>query len=153
MISGATSPLPSQATGYAGRVLLIDDDDLIAISLRHYLTARGCEVHLATDRWTAEELLTRHAYGVILLDPYLTGEVHHQVGALIHMIRAMQPDARVLISTAYIRPEITSIARDHDVAAVVIKPQSVVFLSQLVLNVSGHRAKGPLYIFDQIQQR
>lgn len=147
-----TYRLPLHDRGCAGRVLLIDDDELISISLRHYLSARGCEVHVATDRSTAEELLTANVYSVVLVDPYLTGEVHHNIGALIATIREMQPEARVLVSTAYIQPDITTIARHYEVAAVVIKPQSVVFLSQLVISVSKLGAKAPLYIVDQVQE-
>ena len=42
-------------------VLLIDDDEVIAGSLRQYLSMQGCDVHVAVDPASADELYAQEA--------------------------------------------------------------------------------------------
>ena len=65
------------------RVLLIDDDELIAGSLRRYLLTQGCDVDVALEPASATKLMASSRYAVVVVDPYLTGEVVHASSALI----------------------------------------------------------------------
>ncbi|HWW61708.1 MAG TPA: response regulator, partial [Thermoanaerobaculia bacterium] len=67
----------------AGRVLLIDDDEIIARSLCRYLAKQGCDVDVAMDQASATALMQAHRYQVVLVDPYLTGGVHLQSNVLL----------------------------------------------------------------------
>ena len=49
------------------RILLIDDDELIADSLRSYLLDRGCDVDLATEPEAAARLLTAYYFGYFIV--------------------------------------------------------------------------------------
>ena len=116
------------------QVLLIDDDDLIAGSLQQFLLAHGCDVDVAADRVAAEKRMDGCAYLVVVADPYLTGEGHRDAPSLVTAIRDRQPSAKIFLVTAYGSPELTRIAREHEVHAVVDKPQSVLALSKLVFD-------------------
>jgi DNA-binding NarL/FixJ family response regulator len=134
----ATSP------GAQQRILLIDDDELIAGSLRSYLVMNGREVDVATDGPEAERLMKSARYDVIIFDPYLTGGVHHPPENVIECVARLQPDAALIVLTAYSSPEWAQVAAESRIAALLTKPQSVVTLNDLVLNLS--RAPQPAAI-------
>jgi len=115
-------------------ILLIDDDELIAVSLRQVLQLDGCDVDVALDSGTAAVLMTKRRYDVILVDPYLTGGVHREEGDLIAHIRALQPATNLIVLTGYGSPELDRSASHGGVSAILTKPQSVVFLSQFLVS-------------------
>lgn len=118
----------------APQVLLIDDDDFIAISLRHYLTARGCVVDTAATRKEADNLLRERAYDLILTDPYITGEAGSDASEFLQSLRRRQPHSRIVVASAYTSPQLFAAGEASDLVAVLTKPQSLVFLSQLVMS-------------------
>ncbi len=114
------------------QVLLIDDDEVIAGSLRHYLVRQGCDVDLAVEPAAAETLMTSRQYDVVLVDPYLTGAIHGDNGELLGSIGTLQPGASTIVLTAYVSPELARAAEGCHSARLLAKPQSVIFLSELV---------------------
>jgi DNA-binding NtrC family response regulator len=119
------------------RVLLIDDDEQVAGSLREYLVRNGSLVDVAVDLPSAEHLLDAQPYEVIVVDPYLTGGVEHGDGALLSMIRVRQPSAALIVLTGYGSSALTISAERERAYAVLTKPQSVVTLSELVAGASA----------------
>ncbi len=117
-------------------ILLIDDDELIAGSLRGYLVMSGCVVDVALDESEAGRMMTAGRYDVIVVDPYFTGGIHHPDGDVIDLIGRLQPDAALVILTAYCSPRLAQDAAGRNVAALLSKPQSVMTLSGLVMNLS-----------------
>jgi DNA-binding NtrC family response regulator len=124
----------SARTSGERKVLLIDDDEVIAGSLRQYLTMQNCDVDVAVDPHKAKALMRASAYDTIVIDPYLTGAVHAEQSALLDAVAALQPQALTIVLTAYASPELMIAAAGCKSAAVLSKPQSVVFLSELVLS-------------------
>jgi DNA-binding NtrC family response regulator len=126
----------SQSTSVCRHVLLIDDDELIVGSLRHYLVTLGCDVDVAADATTADALMREKNYDVVLLDPYLTGALHDE-RALLDSVGALQPRASTIVLTAYVSPALNVAVGKLQSAAVLSKPQSIVTLSELVAGVSS----------------
>jgi two-component system response regulator RegA len=114
------------------RVLLIDDDELIAGSLSRYLLTQGFAVDVALEPASAAKLMATSSYGVIVVDPYLTGEVAHATAALIETVRRLQPLASLIILTGYSSPALQIAANLNGAAAVLSKPQSVTCLGDLI---------------------
>ena len=112
-------------------ILLIDDDELIAGSLRQVLQTDGCDVEVAVDPCSAVNLMTKKSFEVILVDPYLTGAIHDDA-SLIESVRAHQSNAFIIVLTAYASPALEAIAGHFRSAVVLSKPQSLVTLSGLV---------------------
>jgi DNA-binding NtrC family response regulator len=112
-------------------ILLIDDDDLIAGSLRQVLASSGCDVDVALEPCTARTLMAKRAYDVVLVDPYLTGGVHQQSGELLEAIGTLQPHAAVIVLTGY-DSELLHTAADGRVSKILTKPQPITFLSQFI---------------------
>lgn len=113
------------------RVLLIDDDELVAGSLREYLVKNGRQVDVAVDIDASAGLMDERQYGVIVVDPYLTGRQHDD-DSLLHAIRASQPAASLIVLTAYGSPSLATSAERLHAAALLEKPQSVMFLSDVI---------------------
>ena len=113
------------------RVLLIDDDELIAGSLRQYLAQQGCQVDVAVEHSAATALMRNQRYGVVVVDPYLTGGVHLGDREMLDRIAVLQPKAAVIVLTGYGSPNMTRMA-DNARLAFRSKPQSVVALSELI---------------------
>jgi DNA-binding NtrC family response regulator len=118
-------------TSPRSRVLLIDDDELIAGSLRQYLARQGCDVDVAVEHSVATKLMRSNHYGVVVVDPYLTGAVHQDDGEMLGDIATLQPRASVIVVTGYGSPELTRMASDAKLA-LLPKPQSVVALSEYI---------------------
>jgi len=125
------------------RILLIDDDDLIAGSLRSYLVKNGCKVDVALDVRDAERFLGDAAYDVIIVDPYLTGGIHHGNGDLLERVARLQRGAVLFVLTAYSSPELAQSAANCRAAALLTKPQSVVHLDSLVRGASTNTRSFP----------
>jgi DNA-binding NtrC family response regulator len=116
-------------------VLLIDDDDLVVGSLRHYLVGQGCDVDVASEPPAADALMRVKRYDVVLIDPYLTGAIHEDFGVL-GSIAELQPHASTIVFTAYASPELERVIATWPASLLLSKPQSVVYLSELVSRAS-----------------
>jgi len=116
------------------RVLLIDDDELIASSLRDYLVMQSCDVDVAPEAVSADALLRASNYDVVMLDPYLTGGVQSEDVALVDSISLLQPRASVIVLTGYSSPALESAAASGRIDALLTKPQSVLALSELLVS-------------------
>jgi two-component system response regulator AtoC len=113
------------------KILLIDDDELIADSLRQYLSVQGCDVDVALEEAEANTLMGLQQYGVVVVDPFLTGGVHLEGSALLDSISLLQPDASVIIVTGYGSNDLTQLASAAKIS-LLTKPQSVVALSEFI---------------------
>jgi UDP-3-O-[3-hydroxymyristoyl] N-acetylglucosamine deacetylase len=120
--------------GARQRVLLIDDDESVAGSLYQYLLAQGCDVEVAVDSASAEVLMEARQYDVVVVDPYLTGGVVADDGALLALIRGCQPQASLFVLTGYGSSSLTISAERQGASAVLTKPQSVMSLGQLIVD-------------------
>jgi DNA-binding NtrC family response regulator len=122
--------------GTRQKILLIDDDDLIAGSLRGYLVMQGYDVDVALELPQAVALMTEHRYDLVLVDPYLTGSVHGNTSGILASVRALAPSAVVIVLTGYGSPELARAAETWKITAFLTKPQSVPFLSEYLAGVS-----------------
>jgi two-component system, cell cycle sensor histidine kinase and response regulator CckA len=135
---GSPFPMTTSTPRTQTRVLLIDDDELIAGSLHRYLLTRGFAVDVALEPVSAATMMASSDYGVIVVDPYLTGEVMNATAALIETVRTLQPLATLIILTGYSSPALQIAATAHGAAAVLSKPQSVTCLGDLIHNIPLH---------------
>lgn len=127
--------MPEDIRTVPQRVLLIDDDESIAGSLYQYLLTQGCEVDVAVDHASAAGLMEARQYDVVVVDPYLTGGVLADDGALLALIRGSQPQAALFVLTGYGSTSLTISAEREGASAVLTKPQSVTSLGQLIVDM------------------
>lgn len=115
-----------------GRILLVDDDELVAGSLRRYLDVRGRTCDVAGERELAVALMEARRYAVVVVDPYLTGSLAGEPAALLATVRTLQPEAAIVVLTAYASPELKLLGGAYGVSAMVAKPQPVTTLTLLL---------------------
>jgi DNA-binding NtrC family response regulator len=116
-------------------ILLIDDDDLVAGSLRDYLLSKGWVVDVALEPDAAAAHLRDRQYGVIVIDPYMTGGVHIADASLIGDIRASQPQSSIIVLTAYGSADLARSAAADASTLMLNKPQSVTDLSEMIQRI------------------
>lgn len=115
------------------RILLIDDDELIAGALRSYLRGHGCRVDVACDVAAAESLMAGHSYDTVMVDPYLTEGRPGDRLALLDLVRSMQPAASLVVVTAYATQPITESLSSGRITTLMIKPRPVPELGRAAL--------------------
>lgn len=80
------------------RILVVDDEHLIRLTLERHLAREGHVAQTVPDGAGARQALKEHGYDLILLD----GRLPDTEGvALLREIRAQQPDLPVVMITAY----------------------------------------------------
>jgi len=126
------------------RVLVVDDDRLLRLSLRLTLTRDGFAVDLAARVSEAIDLLSRHDYELLVLDMRLPDGSGREV---LRWARDLAPNAAVVVLTGSAEDaERDDLVRDG-VASVLIKPCSLAEVSREVGNAvsgrSGPSALGP----------
>jgi ActR/RegA family two-component response regulator len=124
------------------RILLVDDDDLVARSLRRFLLTQGFPAHVALEFGTADALMRENRYRVIVVDPYLTGAAETDRSAALEMVRGLQPHAALLLLTSYDSPALLSIAKANGACAVLRKPQSLESLARHIVQASRSDSVG-----------
>lgn len=116
----------------APRILIVDDDEVVARSVYQQLVETGMSVDLATDSEGAERLLRTDSYALVLMDAYLTGHLSARAVELVDRVRALSPSAYIVLLTAYGSMRLTEHLRRHDRITVVAKPKSVSFIAELI---------------------
>ena len=117
----------------AGRVLLIDDDELISKAFYEELISRGCVVDLALTPEEAERALSESAYALVLVDAYLTGQLSQRAGSLLDRVLALRQGAHVLVVTAYRAAALEEKLSAVPAVTIVDKPLPVWMLIELVM--------------------
>jgi ActR/RegA family two-component response regulator len=82
-------------------MLLVDDDDFIALALREQLTHLGWFAHSARTIGSALAMIRDGNYSCVCIDLHLTGSTTDECLNLIERVRLVLPSAVVLGTTAY----------------------------------------------------
>lgn len=85
-----------------GRVLIVEDEDAIRLSLRDYLKRKGYEVNVASDGVGAIKILLDFEIDIVVTDyrmDLLGGDYW------IRFLRRFCPDLDVVITSGFLRPE------------------------------------------------
>lgn len=128
-VSGKNHPSP--------RVLVVDDEALIRWSLAELFTDVGYDVREASDGASAlAEASEGEAFDAIVLDYRLpdSNDLY-----LLEQIRQLQPQAAVVMMTAFGTPEMTSGALKLGAYRVVSKPFDVHDMVSLVAQAHGFK--------------
>lgn len=125
------NPAHSSSPSLSGRILIIDDDDVLLSALPWPIKRRVANVAIDTAD-TPEEAL-RHVYStdyeVIISDikmPRMDGVT------LLRKLRAIQPDTPVILFTACGEEELRREANSAGAFAFVTKPLDLPFLVELI---------------------
>lgn len=116
------------------RIIIIDDDAFICNVLEKHLTDQGYEVDTAYSASSGKKLLKEKSYSLALCDYRLPGSDGLK---MFRAIKRMQPDAEVVIITAYADVRIAVNLIKEGVADYIVKPIRQEELLNLVKSILG----------------
>ena len=91
-----------------GRILVIDDEDIVRISCKRALTPEGYEVDVAASGLEGLELFGRGKYDLVIIDLKMPGIDGMEV---LKNIKKARPAQNVIVMTGYNAPDnITSLS-------------------------------------------
>jgi CheY-like chemotaxis protein len=121
-----------------GRILVMDDEDIIRDLVREILTGLGYDVDVAVDGVEAiglykESIKSDRRYSAVIMDLTIPGGMGG--GEAIKVLLDIDPEVKAIVSSGYSNDPIMSDYARHGFAAVIAKPYKAVELSVLVHNV------------------
>jgi DNA-binding response OmpR family regulator len=122
------------------RLLIVDDEDTIRAAMHEYFTLRGFGVDTAADPLQARALLVGGRYGMLVADLSLTGARSNEGLDLASFARQCTPEIRICLLTARPTGEIRRVAAETGVDVVLVKPQPLPRLAQVIYALTGSRA-------------
>jgi DNA-binding NtrC family response regulator len=120
-----------------GSILVVDDEEIVRDSLASWLEEDGYRVDTAPDGQTALARLREQAYAVLLVDLKMPGMDGLQVLA---QARTLQPDAPVIIMTAYATVDTAVQAMKQGAYDYLVKPFEPEELSMMVGKLTSTQA-------------
>lgn len=104
------------------RLLIVDDEAMLASMLTDFFSMLGYEVHCALDWDAASELMHDNEYDAVVLDLRLSaGSVEDGLGH-VHLVRDRYPMAWLILQTGYKNDEVQAEARKLGADVVLEKP-------------------------------
>jgi DNA-binding NtrC family response regulator len=119
--SSSETPIP--------RLLIVDDEESICFSMSEYFSLQGFRVDTAYE---VEEAEKHHGAKVVIQDLRLTMTHNHDGLQIIRLIRAQNPQTRIVVLTAYGSAEIEDEARRCGADAFLRKPKPLSQVAQVV---------------------
>ncbi len=112
-------------------VLVVDDEDLVRVTLANFLEAAGCRVEMASNGENALNIIKKapDRFHVIVLDlhmPVMDGK------EVLEELRKMNVSAKVVLSTGFLEPKSMGVLKKLGVAAFVDKPYRMKELLKLI---------------------
>ncbi len=124
----------------SGRVLVMDDDHLLQVTIERILKRLGYEVILANDGLIALEeyrkaLVSDKPITAVIMDLTVPGGMggREAIGKLLEI----DPQAKVLVSSGYSSDQVMANHRDWGFAGVIAKPYRVEELARILQEVIG----------------
>lgn len=127
-------------TAMSGRVLIMDDEEMILDVASMMLFELGCDVDTCKSGSEAVEryqsvLESGGAYDAVILDLTVPGGMGGLEAARV--IRALDPHATLIVSSGYSHDAILADFREHDFSGAVMKPYSMDALNEELIRVMG----------------
>src|SRR4029079_12683939 len=114
------------------RVLVVDEEESICFSMSEYFSLQGYKVDTASELEEAEKLLGATSYKVVIQDLRLTMTNSQDGLDMIRLIRAHNPQTRIVVLTAYGSAEVEDEARRCGADAFLRKPKPLSQVAQVV---------------------
>jgi DNA-binding NtrC family response regulator len=114
------------------RLLVVDDEESICFSMSEYFSLHGYRVDTAQEFDEAEKLLEATEYKVVIQDLRLTATRNPDGLNIIKMVRRQNPQARIVVLTAYGSTEMEDEARRCGADAFLRKPKPLSQVAQVI---------------------
>lgn len=114
------------------RLLIVDDEEAIVVTMKEYFETYGHEVDVARGREEAEAFLLASSYSLMIVDLRLHPVRETDGLDLLAIVRERFPRTRVVLFTGYATPEVVSEAQRLGADAFLQKPQALSDVARVV---------------------
>lgn len=114
------------------RLLIVDDEESICFSMSEYFSLHGYKVDTAREMEEAEKLLGATEYKVVIQDLRLSIKQDADGLEMIRLVKVQNPEARIIVLTAYGSAEMEDEARRCGADAFLRKPKPLSQVAQVV---------------------
>jgi DNA-binding NtrC family response regulator len=114
------------------RILIVDDEPTILLTLSYALQSKGVEVVTANRLETAEDALNRQHFEVVIADIRISGLLGVEGLELLTYIKRYWPDTKVIIMTAHGSEEVQQDAFERGATCYYAKPVDILELMQKI---------------------
>ena len=114
------------------RILIVDDEPTILLTLSYALRSGEIEVVTASRLEPAEDALKRQRFDLVIADVRMSGMLGVEGLELLTYIRRYWPETRVIIMTAHGSEEVRQDALDRGAAFYYTKPVDIRELMQKI---------------------
>lgn len=114
------------------RLLVVDDEESICISMKNYFSHNGFIVDTACDLEEAERLVRQGSYQVIIQDLRLGTTKNPEGLEIVRLVHKSSPETRIVVLTAYGSFDAEREARSSGADAFLRKPQPLSQVAQVV---------------------
>ena len=118
--------------GESKKVLIVDDEPTILLTLSYALRSSGVEVVTASRLESAEEALERYSFEAVIADIRMSGVLGVDGLELLSYIKKHWPQTEVIIMTAYGSDEIRQDAYERGASYYYDKPVDIVDLTRRI---------------------
>lgn len=123
------SALPD--TPWRGRILVVDDEELIIDAMQKYFSGLGFLTDKAAELEEALALLANYRYELVIVDLRLTGIGGVEGLEIVSEIHQKWPDTRIILLSAFGTPEIERESYNRGADAFLHKPQAMMSIARL----------------------
>lgn len=123
------------------RLLIVDDEPTILLTLSYALRSESVEVMTASRLEPAEEALSRYAFDVVIVDIRMSGILGIEGLELLSYIKRYWPSTKVIVMTAHGSEEIKNEAFERGANYYYDKPVDIHTLAERVRTL-GVAVKG-----------
>jgi len=117
------------------RLLIVDDEEAIVLTMKEYFETYGHEVDCARGRDEAESFLRGGSYALMIADLRLHPVREAEGLDLLALVRKEFPRTRVVLFTGYATPETVTEARRLGADALLQKPQALADVARVVFKL------------------
>jgi ActR/RegA family two-component response regulator len=122
------------------RLLIVDDEEGIVLTMKEYFETFGHQVDVARGREEAEGFLLGAPYALMIADLRLHPVRESEGLDLVALVRERFPTTRVVLFTGYATPEVVSEARRLGADAFLQKPQALTDVARVVFGLLAGRS-------------
>jgi DNA-binding response OmpR family regulator len=127
--------VPNSAGNRRERILIVDDEPLIVLSMRKYFERLGYSVDAAHELEAAQALLASLQYDLVIADLRLTGMGGAEGLQIVSDVHELSAETRVILLSAFGTPEIERESYNRGADAFLHKPKAMMEIASVAMNL------------------
>ena len=121
------------------RILIVDDEELIVLTMRKYFEGLGYRVDAAYELEEAQALLANRQYDLVIADLRLTGIGGVEGLQIVADVHQRCAHTRVILLSAFGTPEIERESYNRGADAFLHKPKAMMEIANVAMNLLEQR--------------